>query len=313
MQTSRSDVQTQTSDSDHQLVQFMPKDQTEQLQRTAAAPFLEAILGQDKQVQVDCSAGSQTLNMNESIRSSSSQPHVLIQVVSSSQPHIRPVYSQNEIIPGTLGIQTQVKHDSPQSPVPTHKHILLEDHKEATDIQGPPNPILIAGISGATLESVHPPVAVEQLLREAEHTRRMVTLDNKVSREAIIRRRECLLRELSGKYEKWDVRHKEFMKRIEKEDNEQLSRILLGKFAVTSRQPFVDVPAPQFSEMARQNKDMMRSEPASDSKHLNSGTPVTLEQHDGSVVESLLQVQVTSMVMILKNVSEIGGSDFEIH
>jgi hypothetical protein len=92
------------------------------------------------------------------------------------------------------------------------------------------------------------------------------------------------------KYEQWDIKHKEFMKRIEKEDNEQLNRILLRKFTVTSNQPFLDVPASQFHQPTKQTEDVIRS---ADSKQLTSCTPVAVEQQDKSAAEPLLQTQVS--------------------
>jgi hypothetical protein len=263
IQTLRSDVQTQTPDRVHQLVQLMQNDQAKQPQRKAATPFLEAVVGQDKQGEVASSIHSQTLNRNELVPSLS-QPHVVF----SSHTKVRPLSLQNGTVPDTLNTETQVKLASPQSPVSRNKHILFE---EATNIENPANPVSIVGGSGAILESMHQPVSIEQLIQESERTRRMVALDDKVSRETTARRREHTMKELNEKFRKWDIRHKEFIKRVEKEDNEQLSTILVRKSTE---------PAPLF------NKDVMRSELAAD--HAS----VTVEQQDNSTAGSLLQAQV---------------------
>jgi hypothetical protein len=107
--------------------------------------------------------------------------------------------------------------------------------------------------------------------------------------EAMSRRREHLMSELSVKYEQWDIKHKEFMKKIEKEDNEQLNRILLRKFTVNS-QPFLDVPACQLHQKTKQTEDAIRS---SDSKQWTSCTPVAVEQQGKSAAEPLLLTQVS--------------------
>jgi hypothetical protein len=314
IQMPKSDVQTQIPDRDHQLVQLMPKDQMKQPQRKAVAPFMEGILEADKQVQVDPFIHPQTLNVNEPIPLS--RPHILIQVVSSNYPQAGPVCSTlssyDETVPGALGVQTPMKHDnSLQRPHLTHKHVLFKDQAEATDIQDPANQVSVAGTSDDILESVPSHVAVEQLLQEAEHTGKMVTLDNKVSHEALFRRREHLVKESSVKYEKCDINCKELMKRSGKEDNEQLNRILLRKFTVTSGQPVMSVPTPQINQPANQIKDIIRSELATDYKRLNSRAPVVVEENSAS--ESLLQAQVSVYCKVVEIVDEKHCSDFQIH
>jgi len=287
IQTSRSHVQTQMPDRAHQLVLSMPGDQMKFPHRNAVEPFLEADFEQDTLVQVASSAHVQTPSSSEP--KSLSQSHLLMPLLSKSHPEFRSIpsvlSSQIGTVPETLAIQTKVKHDSLQSLVPTHRHV-----SEASDIQTHADRVSMAGLSGAILDSVPSHLSVTQLLQEAEHTRRIVTLDNNVMREAMSRRREHLMSELSVKYEQWDIKHKEFMKRIEKEDNEQLNRILLRKFTVNSNQPFLDAPACQLHQKAKQTEDALRS---ADSKQLTSCTPVAVEQQDKSAAEPLLLTQVS--------------------
>jgi hypothetical protein len=295
IQMPKCDVQTQIPDGAHQWVQLMPKDQMKQLQRNAAAPFIQGILEQDKQVQVDVSSHTETLKVNEPIPLP--QPHILIQVLSSNHPQVRPLYSvlnsQDDTVPEALHTQIPVKHDSSiQRPNLTQRHVLFKDQVEVTDIQDPANPVPVAGTTHDSLESVPSHIAVEQLLQEAEHTGRIVTLDNKASREALVRRREHLMRESNVKYEKCDIKHKEFIKRIEREDNEQLNRILLRKFTATSSQSVVSAPLPQINQPTNQIEDVIRSELTTDHKQLNSCAAVVVEQ-DRSASESLPQDQVS--------------------
>jgi hypothetical protein len=149
---------------------------------------------------------------------------------------------------------------------------------EVTDIQDPANPVPVAGTTHVSLESVPSHIAVEQLLQEAEHTGRIVTLDNEASREALVRRREHLMRESNVKHEKCDIKHKEFTKRNGREDNEQLNRILLRKFTATSSQSVVSAPLPQINQPTNQIKDIIRSELTTDYKQLNSCAAVVVEQ-----------------------------------
>jgi hypothetical protein len=287
IQTSSSHVQTQMPDRAHQLVQSMPRNQVKFPQREATEPFLEADFEQDKQVQVTSSTRLQMPDSSEP--KPLYQPHLLKPVVFNSHQEFRPIHSaqssQIGTVPETLVLQTQMKHDSLQSLVPAHRHF-----SETSDIQNHANQVSVAGTSGAISESVPSRLSVTQLLQEAEHTRRMVALDSNVLHEAMSRRREHLMNELSVKYEQWDIKHKEFLKRIEKEDNEQLNRILLRKFTVTSNQPFLDVPASQFHQASNQTEDVTRS---ADSKQLTGCTPTALEQQDQSAAEPLLQTQVS--------------------
>jgi hypothetical protein len=170
---------------------------------------------------------------------------------------------------------------------------------EGTDIQDPANQVSIAGTSNDILETVPSHVAVEQLLQEAEHTGRIVSLNNNVSHEALVGRREHLMRELNVKYEKCDIEHKEFMKRIEREDNEQLNRILQRKFTPTSSQSVVSVPTPQINQPTNQIEDIIRSELATDYKRLNNHAAVVVEQ-DSNASESLLQAQVSVYCKVLE-------------
>lgn len=287
IQTSRSHVQTQMPDRAHQLVLSMPCDQMKFPQKEAVEPFLEADFEQDALVQVASSTHVQMPSSSEP--KSLSQSHLLMPLLSNSHPEFRPIHSvlssQLGTVPETLAIQTKVKHDSLQSVVPTHRHV-----SEASDIQTRADRVSMAGTSGAILDSMPSHLSVTQLLQEAEHTRRIVTSDNNVMREAMSRRREHLMSELSVKYEQWDIKHKEFMKKIEKEDNEQLNRILLRKFTVNTTQPFLDVPACQLHQKTKQTEDALRS---SDSKQLTSCTPVAVEQQDESAAEPLLLTQVS--------------------
>jgi hypothetical protein len=310
IQKPKCDVQTQIPDGDHKLVQLMPKDQMKQLQGNAAAPFIEEILEQNKQVQVDLSSHSETLKVNEPVPLS--RPHILIQVVSSNHPQVRPLYSvlssQDETVPEALSTQTPVKHDSSvQRPILTHKHVLFKDQVQVTDIQDPANPVPIAGTTNDILESVPSLIAVEQLLQEAEHTGRIVTLNNKVSLEALVRRRDEM-RELN---EKCDIKHKDFIKRIEGEDNEKLNRILLRKFTATSSQSDVSVLLPQINQPTNQIEDIIRSELTTDYKQLNSHAAVVVEQNR-SVSESLPQDQVSVYFKVKKMVDKKRCPDFPI-
>lgn len=285
--TSRSHVQTQMPDRAHQLVQLMPCDQMKFPQRKAVEPFLEADIEQHKLVQVASSTHMQMPSGSEP--KSLSQSHLLMPLLSNSHPEFRPIRSvlssQIGTVPETLTIQTQVKHDSLKSLVPTHRHV-----SEASDIQTRADRVSMAGKSGTILDPMFSHLSVTQLLQEAEHTRRIVTLDNNVMREAMSRRREHMMSELSVKCEQWDSKHKEFMKKIEKEDDEQLNRILLRKFIVNSNQPFLDVRACHLHQKTKQTEDAIRS---SESKQLTSCTPVAVEQQDRSAAEPLLPTQVS--------------------
>jgi len=284
IQTSRSHVQTQTPDRAHQLVRSIPCDQMKFPQRKAVEPFLEADFEQDTLVQVASSTHMQIPSNSEP--KSLSQSHLFL---SNSHPEFRPIHSflssQIGTVPETLAIQTQVKHDSLQSLVPPHRHV-----SEASVIQTRADRVSVAGTSGTILDSMPSCLSVTQLLQEAERTRRIVTLDNNVMREAMSRRREHLMSELSVKYEQWDIKHKEFMKKIEKEDNEQLNRIYLRKFTVNSNQPFLDVPACQLHQKTKQTGDAIRS---SDCKQPISCTPVAVEQQGKSAAGPLLLTQVS--------------------
>jgi hypothetical protein len=264
IQTLRSDVQTQTPDRDHQLVQLMKNDQAKQSQRETATPFIESVVGWHKQGKVAFSIHSQKLNRTEPVPLLC-QPRVAL----SSHTKVRPLNLQNGTVPDMLNTETQVKLARPQSPVSINKYILFE---EATNTEKPVSSVSIGGASDAILESVHQPVSIEQLIQESENTRRMVALDDKVSREATARRREHMMKELNEKFRKWDIKHKEFLKITEKLDSEQLSRILIRKSSEAT---------PRF------NKDVIRSELAA------VHAPVTVEQQDNSAAESLLQAQVT--------------------
>jgi hypothetical protein len=285
--TSRSHVQTQMPDGPHQLTQSMPYDRMKFAQRKAVEPFLEADFERDKQMQPVSSNHTQTPSSIDP--KPLSQPHVLMPIVASSHSEFRPIHlvphSQTGTLPETPVIQTQMKHDGHQNLVPTHRQV-----SEATDTERHSKQVSMAGTSGAILEPVSSRVSVTQLLQEAERTRRMITLDSNVVREAMSRRREHLMSELSVKYEQWDIKHKEFIKRIEKEDNDQLNRILLRKFTVTSDQPFVDVPASRLHQPAGQTEDVITS---GDSKQLTSCAPVAAEQQHVGSAQPLVQTQVS--------------------
>jgi hypothetical protein len=193
-----------------------------------------------------------------------------------------------------------MKYDSSlQRPNLTHKHVLFKDQVEDADFQDSANQVSIAGTSNDILETVPSRVAVEQLLQEAEYTRRVVALDNNVSHEALFGRRDHLMRELNVKYEKCDSKHKEFMKRIERGDNEQLNMILQRKFTPTSSQSIVSVPTPQINQPINQIKDIIRSELATDYKQLNNHAATVVEQ-DSNASESLLQAQVSVYRKVLE-------------
>lgn len=135
----------------HQLVQSLPCDQMKFPQRKAVEPFLEADFEQDKLVQVASCTHIQMPSSSEP--KPLSQSHLLMPIVSNSQPEFRPIHSvlssQIGTVPGTLAIKTQVKHDSLQSLVPTHRHV-----SEASDIQTHADWVSMARTSGAILESV---------------------------------------------------------------------------------------------------------------------------------------------------------------
>jgi hypothetical protein len=295
IQMPKCDVQTQVPDGVHQLVQLMPEDHKKHLQRNSIAPFIEGILEQREQVQVDHCSHTEAPKVNESV--SLSQPHILIHLVSSNHSQIRPLYSvlssQDETVPEALSAQTPVKHDSSlQRPNPTHKHVLFKDQVEVTDIQDPVIPVSVAGMSNDVLESVLSHDAVEQLLQESQPTGEIVSLSNKVSHETMVRTREHLMRELNIKYENCDTKYEEFMKRIEREYNEQLNRILLRKFTATPSQSDVSAPIPEINQPTNHIKDIIISDLMTDYKQLNSHAAVVVEQ-DGSVSESLPQDQVS--------------------
>jgi hypothetical protein len=170
---------------------------------------------------------------------------------------------------------------------------------EGTDIQEPANTVSIADRSNDILESMPSQVAVEQLLQEAEYTGRIVALDNNVSHEALAGRREHLMKELYVKYEKCDIKHKEFVKTSEREHNEQLNRILQRKFTATSSQSVVSVPTPETNQPTNQIEDNIRTELETDSKRLSSHAAVVVEQ-GSSASESLLQAQVSVYCKVLE-------------
>jgi hypothetical protein len=263
IQTLRSDVQTQTPDRNHHLAHLLHKDQTKQPHKRAAAQFLEAVSGKDKEGEVESSVHILTPNRNDLVPSLS-RPDVALR----SPTKVRSLNSKNGTVPNTLSTDTQANLAIPQSPLPTNRYISFE---EATNIQNSAIPDSVGGASHATLESVYQPVSVEELIRESECTRRMIALDDKVFHEATERRRENMMFELNKKFRKWDIKHKEFMKRIEREDSEQLNRILLRKSTE---------PVPPFN-------DVIRSELVADH------APIIVEQQDSSATDSLLHSQVS--------------------
>ncbi|XP_069682891.1 centrosome-associated protein 350-like [Periplaneta americana] len=214
--------------------------------------------GHNKKIQMDYSlveprVTTQKVSSSQSVRQSLfPQQKMSIQVSSNNHkfesiPHVASqttasVTSPHEVgeihLPQTSIMQT--KSDRNLHIGPSQTPVLLETKREVKIAKNPvkiipsqptENNMATDRVSDCTEDTIHP-VVIDQLLQASKNTRRLITVQDKETRETLKRRREELVEELNVKCRKWDTNHKKLINEIEREDNEHLKQILLGNIDI---------------------------------------------------------------------------------
>ncbi|KAJ4429678.1 hypothetical protein ANN_21879 [Periplaneta americana] len=262
-QTLTSNVQTQTLVQD-ESVQHKSTNKT-----THSTSYSNSATRQDLEMKVESSQLEpqiivQKINSNQSVQQpSSTQPKILIQLLPSNHQFenipqavsqttattMLPQKTEEIQVPSTSTLQAKsdlnlhANHSQTPVLVKTKSDVKIIDNSMKLITSKPAENNVATDRVSDHAEDAGQPIAVDQLLQASKHTRRLIDIEDKEAHEALKRRREELMEELSGRCRKWDVKHKEFMNKIEREDSEHLKQILLGNIGLTSMKKEFFIPA----------------------------------------------------------------------
>ncbi|XP_069686677.1 uncharacterized protein [Periplaneta americana] len=262
-QTLTSNVQTQTLVQDDSI---QHKSTNKTTHRTS---YSNSATRQDLEMKVESSQLEpqiivQKINSNQSVQQpSSTQPKILIQLLPSNHQFenipqavsqttattMLPQKTEEIQVPSTSTLQAKsdlnlhANHSQTPVLVKTKSDVKIIDNSMKLITSKPAENNVATDRVSDHAEDAGQPIAVDQLLQASKHTRRLIDIEDKEAHEALKRRREELMEELSGRCRKWDVKHKEFMNKIEREDSEHLKQILLGNIGLTSMKKEFFIPA----------------------------------------------------------------------